>query len=280
MKFKLYREYGALNSPAIFDAFEQGIKKLGFEISNDADSIPVIWSVLWHGRMKPNQQVYYNSVTKKIPVIIIEVGNFFRGKTWRISINNVNRDGYFGDGPVDKDRPSKLGIKLNPINFNRRSEILIACQHDKSLQWPLNFSIESWVNSIIANISTESDRKIIVRPHPRCPLNLTHKRIIIDRPKKIPNSYDDYNFDHNYHAVINYNTGPAIQAAIRGTPVICEPSGLAFPVSDTIKNIENIELKDRDDWLIDLSHKEWTVDEIANGIPQERILCYFDQKKS
>jgi hypothetical protein len=119
-----------------------------------------------------------------------------------------------------------------------------------------------------------------VRPHPRCPLNLTNKRIIIDRPKKILNSYDDYNFDHNYHAVINYNTGPAIQAAIRGTPVICEPSGLAFPVSDTIKNIENIELKDRDDWLIDLSHKEWTVDEIANGIPQERILCYFDQKKS
>jgi hypothetical protein len=35
MRFRLYREHGALNSVPIFNAFEQGVKSLGHEIVND-----------------------------------------------------------------------------------------------------------------------------------------------------------------------------------------------------------------------------------------------------
>jgi hypothetical protein len=276
MKFRLYREYGALNSPLVFDAFEQGLKNLGLKVDQDRNNIPIIWSVLWNGRMKPNQLIYNDSVNKNIPVIIIEVGNLKRGNTWRISVNNVNRLGYFGEGRIDQDRPRKLGIDLKPSNQNRRPEILIACQHRQSLQWPSTSSIERWVEETISQIEAKTDRKIVVRPHPRCPINLSNKTITVNNPRKIINSYDDFDFDYSYHTVINYNTGPSIIAAINGTPVICDESALAFPVSDLMENIENPQLKNREEWLIDLSHKEWTVDEIASGIPQKRISSYLE----
>lgn len=280
MKFKLYRQHGALNSPVLFDAFELGLKNIGHIVSDDPESIPVIWSVLWSGRMKPNQQIYNRCKINGIPVVIIEVGNLHRGKTWRISVNNVNGLGYFGEGVIDHDRPKKLQIYLKSIAHRRRAEILIACQHRHSLQWPEHLSVESWVLSTINEIKTYSDRKIIIRPHPRCPINLPNKNICLNNPKKIVGSYDDFDFDHGYHAVINYNTGPAIHAALHGTPVICDQSALAYPISDVLSNIENPYLKDRESWLIDLCHKEWTVDEIAAGIPQSRLLPFLEKQIS
>jgi hypothetical protein len=95
MKFRLYREYGALNSVSVFDAFEQGIRSLGHQITKGDDGIPVIWSVLWQGRMLGNQQIYLNALAKNKPIVIIEVGNLKRGTTWRISLNNINNLGIF-----------------------------------------------------------------------------------------------------------------------------------------------------------------------------------------
>jgi hypothetical protein len=96
--------------------------------------------------------------------------------------------------------------------------------------------------------------------------------IIIDQPKRVPNTYDDFNIFYNYHCVINHNSGPAVQAAIRGVPVICDASSLASQLSGTIENIEKITLPDREDWFLKLSHTEWTVEEISNGLPQSRLI--------
>ena len=85
MRFRLYREYGALNSPPVFDAFEKGLRSLGHEIVTRNEDVAVIWSVLWQGRMARNQQVYQSGK----PIVIIEVGNLHRGKTWRISLNHI-----------------------------------------------------------------------------------------------------------------------------------------------------------------------------------------------
>jgi hypothetical protein len=94
----------------------------------------------------------------------------------------------------------------------------------------------------------------------------------IELPKKVPNTYDDFDIDYNFHCVINHNSGPAVQAAIFGTPVICDSTSLAYPVGDSLKNIEKISLPDREEWFLKLCHTEWTRDEIAAGIPLRRIL--------
>jgi hypothetical protein len=275
MRFRLYREYGALNSRPVFDAFEQGLKSLGHEIVNTPDGIPVIWSVLWHGRMAHNEKIYQTYW----PVVIIEVGNLHRGKTWRISLNHINSLGKFGNHEdLDPDRPKKLGVNLAPIKENRRPEIMIATQHQRSLQWQGRPSMIDWVQSTVNQIRQHSDRKIVVRPHPRSPISLNIPGVEVGMPRQIAGTYDDFDIDYNCHCVVNHNSGPAVQAAIHGTPVICDTSSLAGEISGKFEDIENIKLPDREDWFLRLCHTEWTVSEIARGIPMQRLMPLIYQK--
>ena len=106
MRFKLYRQYGALNSQPIFNAFAQGAQSLGHSIVDDHEDVAVIWSVLWSGRMSRNREVYYQCRNINKPVIIIEVGNLRRNHTWRISLNHINNLGEFAnDRDLDSARP-------------------------------------------------------------------------------------------------------------------------------------------------------------------------------
>ena len=275
MRFKLFRQHGALNSPSIFDAFETGLKNTGHEIVDKEQDVTVIWSVLWHGRMSRNQQIYEEARKENKPVIIIEVGNLLRNKTWRICLNHINGLGDFGsEENLDMDRHKKLGINLAPANTNRRNEILIATQHQKSLQWKDMPSMADWTMETIDKIRNYTDRTIVIRSHPRSPMpGIEHeyKNVVRQTPELIKNSYDDFNINYNYHCVINHNSGPPILAAIAGTPVITGTSSLAYPVSDVIENINNPTLKDRTEWFAKICHCEWTVEEIASGIPIKRL---------
>lgn len=273
MRFRLYREYGALNSVEIFNAFSKGLKSLGHTEVTKNEDISVIWSVLWKGRMKFNQQVYETAKKQGRPVMIIEVGNLKRGTTWRISIDNINGNGEFGNTiDLDPERPKKIGVNLHLEKNNRRSEILICSQLPESLQWQNMPPMELWIKRVVEQIKKYSDRKIIIRPHPRSFVRVNLPGTQLEIPKKLPHTYDDFDIDYNFHCVINHNSGPAVQAAIFGSPVICDVSSLAHPVSDTIENIEKIHLPDREKWFLSLCHTEWTADEISSGIPLERIL--------
>lgn len=275
MNFRLYRENGALNSRPVFDAFEQGLRSLGHTIS--VDGIPVIWSVLWNGRMAQNQKIYENSPKIRKPVVIIEVGNLKRNETWRVSLGHINRLGQFANEiDLDPERPKKLGVALKEKVENRRSEILIATQHQKSLQWSGMPAMDQWVKETVEKIRNYSDRKIVVRPHPRSPLRLNLPGVEVEIPKQIPGTYDDFDIDYNFHCVVNHNSGPALQAAINGVPCICDPSSLAYPVSSKFQKIEEISLPDREDWFLKLCHTEWTVSEIAQGIPLKRLEPFIN----
>ena len=276
MRAKIYYQYGSLNSRPILDAVKQGLEKHGHTVVDSGEDLAVIWSVLWQGRMQMNQQVYDACHKKGIPVLIVEVGNLKRNHTWRLSLDNINGHGFFAnDRDLDPNRPKKLGLALNEPKINRKPHIVLACQHRKSLQWQGQPDTEQWVRNMIEKIKKYTDSKIIVRPHPRNPLRLSIPNITIENPKKIKDSYDDFDIDYDCHCVINHNSGPAVQAAIFGTPVICDTSSLAYPVSDQLENIENPQLPDRTEWFNRLCHTEWTVDEIRQGIPIARL---FDKK--
>lgn len=276
MKLRLYKEHGALNSPPIFAAFQQGIKNIGWETEQSSEAIPVIWSVLWSGRMRQNQHIYNFHRQRGTPVIIIEIGNLKRGNTWRISVNHVNNRGLFGnDVDCDPLRHEKLGVRLGEIKEKRKDAILVACQHQHSLQWEGQPPMRTWVQNTIAKLKKHTDRPIIVRPHPRSPFNIEERGITLEKPIKINHSYDDFNIDYGYHCVVNYNSGPAVQAAINGVPIICDASSLAWPVSGKIEEIEEISLPDRTEWFNKLCHTEWTLEEISQGIPLLRLEKYL-----
>ena len=276
MRVKIYTQHGALNSKPIFDALKLGLQRTGHTVVDSGEDLAVIWSVLWLGRMSGNQKVYDWCKKNNIPVMIVEVGNLLRGRTWRLCLNNINGLGKFANSDdIDPLRPRKLGVFLRPEAQQRKDSILIACQHQRSLQWEGLPSTQKWVEETIRQIRNYTDKKIIVRPHPRNLFNLRMSNIYVQIPSKVKNSYDDYDIDYDHHCVVNYNSGPAVQAAIAGVPVVCDASSLAFPVSDELQNIDSPSLKDRSEWFLRLCHTEWTVEEITKGEPIDKLFKHL-----
>jgi hypothetical protein len=241
------------------------------ENSMDADAA-VIWSVLWHGRMARNELVYQHYRNQNKPVIIVEIGALYRGTTWKIAVNNITSSGYYGHHEnLDPDRPRKLGISLaQPVQAE--PYILIAAQHRNSLQLE-GVELESWIVEQINLIKQHTDRTVRVRPHPRCKLKmeLLPKNIEYEIPHRLQNTYDSFDMHYNCHAVVNYNSGPGILAAISGARPLVNATSLAYPVSVDAVNIENAYDKDRESWLIELCHTEYTLDEIERGQWLKRI---------
>ena len=157
--------------------------------------------------------------------------------------------------------------------IDRQRPILIAAQHENSLQWTSALTVREWVMAQIEKIREHTDRPIVVRPHPRFFIgNFTGKTVFMSMPTKITNTYDKYDLDFDYSVVINYNSGVAVQAAINGTPVLTDHSSLAHEVSLELDQINEAILTDRTEWFEKIVHTEWTVEEIASGQPLERLL--------
>lgn len=276
MKFGIYRKHGSLNSTPVFDAVEQGLKKLGHTVVSDDDNcdVPVIWSMLWHGRMQGNKQIYEKATQEGKKVLIIEVGGIKRNVTWKVGINGINRMADFGPAGNDSTRAKLLGLELK--DHKQGDHILICCQHDKSHQWRNQPSMITYLDRIIHKLRMYTDRKIIIRPHPRCPVQDVFKiynNVEIQNPKQLPNTYDDFDLQFsNVHAVISWSSNPGIHAIINGNHAFVGPESLAYPVAnkDTV-DIENPARFDCNQWLNDYAYTEWTVEEIAQSIPFSRL---------
>ncbi len=262
----------AKNSEPVISAMLDSLRRAGIstqENSWTSDAV-IIWSVLWSGRMAANQAVWshYRSLGRQ--VIIIDIGALYRGQTWKIAINHITADGYYGHTEnLDWDRPRKLGISL-AINVSRNPRIVIAAQHARSLQVTGLVSMEGWIIDQVERLRTVTDRPIVVRPHPRSALDragLVHlpKDVIIEQPVKIVDTYDSYNLAFDCHAMVNHNSGPGIQAALAGTRPIVDTTSLAHPVSITHADIDQPYDKDRDQWLTEICHTEYSIEEIASG---------------
>lgn len=282
MKFSLYTNYGALNSKPVFEAFAQGCGEQGHEVvynTYDAD-VAVIWSVLWHGRMSANQQVWKKFRSENKPVIVLEVGALHRNVMWKVGINGINADANFGQNGNDSSRADALGLKLQPWTDKQDGHILICTQHDKSEQWRDQPGISTWVLETIEHIRTQTDRKIIVRPHPRCKLaGIEHEfqNVSLQKPQYIEGTYDDFDLDlTNTYAVVNWSSNPGTQAVIEGVPVYVSRHSLSYGVGNPIYGDYNNPSKpDRQQWLNDLAYTEWSVPEISQGIQLKRLTSFL-----
>jgi hypothetical protein len=256
-------------------AFLAGAQRAGYDVvpnSLTAD-VAVIWSVLWFGRMRDNQKVYEHYRKQGKPVIVIDIGALNRGVTWKVAVNHVTAAGYYGHQEnLDPDRPRRFGLQLKSP-ASARPEILICSQHAHSLQMTGWTTAEAWVNEQVKKLRQYTDRPFIVRPHPRSQLNpgLLESKLTIQTPKKLINTYDSFDFDLSYHAVVNHNSGPGIQAAIAGTRPLVDNSSLAFPVSFGMAALEQSYTVDREQWLIEISHTEYSVTELEQAIWYPRL---------
>ena len=275
MKFSLWTDYGALNSRLVFDAFANSLNDAGHTVVyNDSSAdVNVIWSVLFHGRMARNKQIWEHDK----PTVVLEVGGINRGVTWKVGFNGINRDGYFGDGGNDDSRSNDLGLLLKPWRTNGEY-ILIAGQHDKSLQWQNMPPMSNWFLETYDEIRKHTERPILFRPHPRCRLEQIErglKHVYRQEPQHVNSTYDDFDIDFdNLWATISYSSNPGIHSCVNGVPAFVSTHSLAYDVGndiDFLYDIENPLLPDRQQWLNDYAHTEYTIEEIAQGIPLKNL---------
>ena len=60
---------------------------------------------------------------------------------------------------------------------------------------------------------------------------------------------------------------------IAGSNVLVDEKSLAYPMSMKLKQIEDPpRKKNKDKWLVEISHTEYTVDEINDGLWLTRLL--------
>ena len=274
MKISLFNNFGAINSVPVFQAIAQGLVCQGHTVvyhDLTADAA-VIWSMLWTGRMRPNQEVYETFRRQGKPVIVAEVGMIQRGQTWKIGINGTGINSYNFDNLIP-NRAVTLGLGLKPWRLG--TNIVIALQRHHSQQWAGLPDVNTWLANVVKEVKQYSNRPIVVRPHPRgtCSMPLG---CLIDKPKIKSGTYDDFDFDRvlgTAHCVLNWNSGPGPQALMAGIPAFVGPDSLASAIANwDLSQIENPPRPDRSVWLEQLAHTEWTVEEIRSGLPFSRLI--------
>jgi hypothetical protein len=275
MRVSIFDQYGALNSAPVFAAVRAGLDRIGVQYTSMDSSadVAVIWSMLWAGRMKPNQQIWelYRSTGR--PVIVVEVGMLRRGLTWKLGVNGTGLLADYGQELIP-NRANTLGLGVTPWT-NSGYNIVIACQRSDSEQWAGQPPTIAWLTETARKIRQHSDRPIVIRPHPRQRI-ANIPGCVIESPKPIPGTYDSFDYDQclkTAWTVINHNSGPGTQAILKGVPAFVGSSSLAMPVGNLdIANIENPLRPDRSQWIEQLAHTEWTIPEIESGLPLQRLL--------
>jgi hypothetical protein len=275
MIVSIFDQYGALNSPPVFDAIRTGLDQLGIQ-HNSMDSsadVAVIWSQLWHGRMKYNREVWETFRRSGRPVIVAEVGMLRRGTTWKLGVNGTGSAAYYGNEMIP-GRAAKLRLEAMPWT-NSGYNIVIAAQRSDSEQWAGQPPTVAWLTETVRKIRLYTDKPIVIRPHPRQRIGNV-PGCLIETPRPVPGTYDNFDYDQCLRtawAVINHNSGPGSQAVLAGVPAFVDTTSLAAPVGNLDLSAINDPVRpDRTAWLEQLAHTEWYTEEIASGLPLARLL--------
>lgn len=278
MKFSLFTKFGALNSLPVFDAFAKGLQRhnqIVVEHDMHAD-VAVIWSVLWNGRMRPSQEVFKKFTETNRCVVVLEVGCLNRDLTWKIGINGVNRNHFTWADNNNRQYPAQLNLNDHAING---SDIVICTQNPLSEQWQGQPTVAKWLDNLIQKIRHYSDRSIIVRAHPRVPVQFNlanYKKVSVVKPGPLSNDQMFVNAIKNTRFVINHNSNPAVIAAIQGIPVYVDATSMAWDISNkSLANIETPDFTDKTQWLENIKKSEYTIDEIKKADLFSHLLPYI-----
>ena len=164
---------------------------------------------------------------------------------------------------------NRLGIKLKHMRREGKY-ILLCCQRDGG--WSMNGRpLMPWLVKTIKEIQNHTDKIIMVRFHPGDKRSLEHKRALARyRLKRVSVTHHESILEDfkTAHAVVNFNSSPAVAAAIEGVPTfVLDPqrSQAAEISHHNLKDLENIQEFDREKWVQKMAQMHWTLDELKDG---------------
>lgn len=244
--------------------FVEGLKRLGYSISDDIghrpklDDVLVVWNR--HGSHNAHALRFEQAGAK---VIVAENGWMGKDpaghKLYALCLGHHNGLGTWPVGP--EDRWARLGIELKPWRTSG-THILVFDQRgigERGIASP-----PGWVDDVQRRLARATKRPVRLRVHPGRKLKLNDAVM----PPLEPDLID-------CHAVVTWSSGAAIKAIAAGIPAFHELPGWigAGAARLGIDDLESPFLGDRLPMFQRLAHAQWTADEIATGEPFKCLLA-------
>lgn len=195
-------------------------------------------------------------------------------------------EGNFNNENSPSDRWSKF-VKETNIRIkdwhSPGDNIVIMCQKptDSSLNTLHSKGIEfnDWLVNTIKEIRKHSDRKIVVRMHPKNTgyngqlklLTKQYKDVVVSRNTTTNKSQGGLGLDldlSSAYCVVTYNSLSAVESVVRGIPTFAlEDGSMVWPIAHKkLKNIENLNYNiDITQWCNDIAYCQWTGAEVKSG---------------
>jgi hypothetical protein len=238
-----------------------------------------------HGKSAPHlrvrQQVIDHQRRCKKRLLVVDSNLFnYQGKN---SYSRYSFDGVFpttGEYFWNQPDPARwqqisqhTGITLKDWRTTG-NHILICTQRNGG--WSMQgHDVVTWLEHTIQQIKQYTDRPIVIRPHP----GDKSARQYLSRWQLSTSEtlVDDL---QNAWAVVNYNSTPAVAAAIEGVATfVTDPTpttSQAYPVANTdLSTIENPKYPERQAWIERLAMCHWNLDEIANGTAWQHMKKFI-----
>ena len=156
------------------------------------------------------------------------------------------------------------------VPYRTTGSHVVVCPPTGAIEW--FFDAHQWLDATVETLKQQTDREITVRDKPMNPQVTTVKGFTqlngFDKHKDQPPLEEDLK---NAWCVVTFNSMVAVKAITMGIPVICGPECAAYPVANTIDDVENLQRPDREPWLWHLAHQQFTLEEMASGYAYDCI---------
>jgi hypothetical protein len=158
---------------------------------------------------------------------------------------------------------TQLNLELRPWRQTGQ-HILVCGQRDGG--WAMKgIDMPAWTLQTVQQLRLHTDRPIIVRPHPKNPIDAQ----LFNKYKNVKLSSNaslqqDLN---NCWASVFFNSSSCVASVLAGIPVFAEdPDCVAWAVSNNdLSHIEHPKMPLREQWLWDLSAAHWNDNESRSG---------------
>lgn len=166
-----------------------------------------------------------------------------------------------------------LGLELKPWRANG-NHILVCGQRDGG--WSMKgIDMNQWLIDVVRRIRTYTQRPILMRPHPRNPVDHKLFRGVANLTfSGAANLQQDI---RNAWASVFFNSSSCVASLLAGVPVFAEDSDcVAYSVANhDLGTIENPQMPDRNQWLWDLSAAHWTDAESSAGLIYQKFQQFL-----
>jgi len=241
---------------------------------------PKCTGVIFAGILRGNAQLYQHARAQGIDTYMIDHaylgGGTYEPPYWmRITKNGFVQNKIVDD--IDQKRYKRYFKKnLQPWNFKDKKKIYIL-PPTQAVQYAIG--AQKWLSKTVSSLKTQTEDtrlQLVVSEKPNQPVvNQQTGKITGRTPKKKKAENWNQLLDEAY-CVVAFNSNLAITALEKGVPVITTKFCPAYPLSNNVKSILDLQCFHRQELFESLSMGQFNIYEMRNGYAY-KMLQQMDQ---